>query len=297
MDQEPEVFLFRKIAEFLENGFFRLVFQRDDAFNMLFDFLVRGLLVLFLFFFNRFVFFSDIFNKFDDGFIVKVENAVFNHLFLLEVVVVSQERAQQFFNTVLYDHLLQYFTNDQLCQKFDVAHDFLLYVFQVEFFVFWSLEVREELKFFIKEVLNFFNQKKLERVFFVFVPCFEFEINWVFLGKILTKFSISARVFWLAPCFVDDLLNQNFADLFILIEVGKNVFFHKLKIFRDDQIEVVNYLNSILLKFSLALSLFYHLFFIVFGFLFDVIPHDPRLDGLFSSDDQLNLRVFLGFVA
>ena len=264
---------------------------------MLFNFLVRGLLALFLFFLNRFVFLSDIFNKFDDGFIVKVENAIFNHSLLLEVVVVSQERAQQFFDAVLYDHLLQYFANDQLCQKFDIAHDCRLYVFQVEFFVFRNLEIREELKFFIKEVLNFFNQKKLERVFFVFVPCFEFEIRWVFFGKILTKLSISARVFRLTPCFVDDLLNQNFADLFILIEVGKNIFFHKLKIFRDDQVKVVNYLNSILLNFSFVLSLFHHLFFIVFGLLLDVIPHDPSLDGLFGSNNQLNLRVFFRLIA
>ena len=196
---------------------------------MLFNFLIRGLLVLFLFLFfiYRFVFLSDIFNKFDDGFIVKVENAIFNHLLLLEVVVVSQERAQQFFDAVLYDHLLQYFTNDQLCQKFDIAHDFLLYVFQVEFFVFRSLEIREELKFFIKEVLNSFNKEIFERILLLFVPCFEFEIGRILLGEILTKFSISACVFRLTPCFVDDLLNQNFAELFTFIEIGQNIFFHK----------------------------------------------------------------------
>ena len=194
---------------------------------MLFNFFERGLLIFFLFFIKRFVFLSNIFNEFDDGFIVIVENAVFNHSLLLEIVVMSQERGQKFFNTVLYDHLLQYFANDQLCQKFDITHDFLLDVFQIEFFVFRSLEIREELKFFIKEVLNSFNKEIFERILLLFVPCFEFEIGRILLGEILTKFSISACVFRLTPCFVDDLLNQNFAELFTFIEIGQNIFFHK----------------------------------------------------------------------
>lgn len=98
---------------------------------MLFNFsiAVRNLFSLFFFFTNFIVGGSNIFNEFNDSFIMEIINTIFDLIVVLESIEMLEERFKKLRNAIFYSFFLENFVNDKFSNKFDVAEDLLLLIF------------------------------------------------------------------------------------------------------------------------------------------------------------------------